>query len=196
MQTQRQSVTGTRSIIGTLDEARSATQQVAFAARRLLTMYTQDLEPAVYDQPQFLEIVKKLVLAKSYAKVRVLLADPSRVVYEGSKFVHLARRITSHIEIRRVKSESRDNQSAFLIADDRALVYRLQASRWEGIVEMNDPMVARRYLNYFDEIWIASEPEAETRQQHSDDQRDAPFSQARTRIPTGERHLIVIGPCP
>jgi len=117
-------------------------------------------------QPQFLETVKKLVLAKSYAKVRVLLADPSRVVYEGSKFVHLARRITSHIEIRRVKSESRDNQSAFLIADDRALVYRLQASRWEGIVEMNDPLVARRYLNYFDEIWIASEPEAETRQQH------------------------------
>jgi hypothetical protein len=129
-------------------------------------MYTQDLEPAVYDQPQFLETVKKLVLAKSYAKVRVLLADPSRVVYEGSKFVHLARRITSHIEIRRVKSDSRDNQSAFLIADDRALVYRLQASRWEGIVEMNDPVVARRYLNYFDEIWIASEPEAETRQQH------------------------------
>ncbi len=166
VQTQRQSVTGTRSIIGTLDEARGATQQVAFAARRLLTMYTQDLEPAVYDQPQFLETVKKLVLAKSYAKVRVLLADPSRVVYEGSKFVHLARRITSHIEIRRVKSESRDNQSAFLIADDRALVYRLQASRWEGIVEMNDPVVARRYLNYFDEIWIASEPEAETRQQH------------------------------
>ncbi len=166
VQTQRQSVTGTRSIIGTLDEARSATQQVAFAARRLLTMYTQDLEPAVYDQPQFLETVKKLVLAKSYAKVRVLLADPSRVVYEGSKFVHLARRITSHIEIRRVKSESRDNQSAFLIADDRALVYRLQASRWEGIVEMNDPLVARRYLNYFDEIWIASEPEAESRQQH------------------------------
>ena len=108
----------------------------------------------------------KIVLAKSYAKVRVLLADPSRVVYEGSKFVHLARRITSHIEIRRVKSETRDNQSAFLIADDRALVYRLQASRWEGILEMNDPVVSRRYLNYFDEIWIASEPEAETRQQH------------------------------
>jgi hypothetical protein len=87
-------------------------------------------------------------------------------VYEGSKFVHLARRITSHIEIRRVKPDSRDNQSAFLIADDRALVYRLQASRWEGIVEMNDPLVARRYLNYFDDIWIASEAEAETRQHH------------------------------
>jgi len=166
VQTQRQSVTGTRSIIATLDELRGATQQVALVARRLLTMYTQDLEPGIYDQPQFLETVKKLVLSRSYAKVRVLLADPARVVYEGSKFVHLARRITSHIEIRHVRAERRDNQAAFLIADDRALVYRLQASRWEGIVEMNDPAVARRYLNYFDEIWIASEPEAETRQQH------------------------------
>lgn len=166
MQTPRQSVTGVRSIIATLDETRAATQQVALAARRLLTMYTQDLEPAVYDQPQFLETVKKMVLSRSYAKVRVLLADPSRVIYEGSKFVHLARRITSHIEIRHVKASRRDNQAAFLIADDRALVYRLQASRWDGIVDMNDASVARRYLNYFDEVWIASEPEAETRQQH------------------------------
>lgn len=166
MQTPRQSVTGVRSIIATLDETRAAAQQVALAARRLLTMYTQDLEPAVYDQPQFLETVKKMVLSRNYAKVRVLLADPSRVIYEGSKFVHLARRITSHIEIRHVKASRRDNQAAFLIADDRALVYRLQASRWDGIVDMNDAAVARRYLNYFDEVWIASEPEAETRQQH------------------------------
>jgi len=166
VQTPRQSVTGARSIIATLDETRAATQQVALAARRLLTMFTQDLEPTVYDQPQFLETVKKMVLSRSYAKVRVLLADPARVVYEGSKFVHLARRITSHIEIRHVKAGHRDNQAAFLIADDRALVYRQQASRWDGIVDMNDASVARRYLNYFDEVWIASEPEAETRQQH------------------------------
>ena len=157
MQTQRQSVTGTRSIIGTLDEAqRHATGGVR--GRRLLTVYTgpraRGLRPA-----QFLEIVKKLVLAKSYAKVRVLLADPSRVVYEGSKFVHLARRITSHIEIRRVKSESRDNQSAFLIADDRAIVYRVHSDRWDGVADLNNPPVARQYLDEFDEIWHASAPD-------------------------------------
>jgi len=33
-------------------------------------------------------------------------------------------------------------------------------------IQKLDALVARRYLNYFDEIWIASEPEAETRQQH------------------------------
>lgn len=156
----------TRSILSTLEEVRAVSVQVATAATRLLTMYTQDLEPLVYDQPLFLEAVKRLVLARSYAKVRVLLVDPARTVYESSRFIGLARRITSHIEVRRVNPSLRSSQSAFLIADDRALVYRLQASRWDGIAEMNDPAVARRYLNFFDESWIASAPDAETRQQH------------------------------
>ncbi len=163
---QPQNVIATRSIISTLDEARLAAQQVAAAASRLLTMYTPDLETQVYDQPVFLETVKRLVLARSYAKVRVLLSDPARMMYENSKFVHLARRITSHIEIRHVKREYRSNQSAYLVADDRAIVYRLQAARWDGICELNDAAVARRYLNHFDEVWIASEPEPELRQQH------------------------------
>ena len=30
---------------------------------------------------------------------------------------------------------------AFIIADDKALVYRLQADRWDGISDMNDPAV-------------------------------------------------------
>ncbi len=156
----------TRAILSTLEEVRAASLQVATVATRLLTMYSQDLEPLVYDQPLFLEAVKRLVLARSYAKVRVLLVDPARTVYESSRFIGLARRITSHIEIRRASPSLRSSQSAFLIADDRALVYRLQASRWDGIAEMNDPTVARRYLNFFDESWIASAPAAEARQQH------------------------------
>lgn len=160
-----QTAAGTRSLLSTLEEVRAASVQVATAATRLLTMYTQDLEPLVYDQPLFLEAVKRLVLARSYAKVRVLLVDPARTVYESSRFIGLARRITSHIEIRRANPALRSSQ-AFLIADHHALVYRLQASRWDGIAEMDDPTVARRYLNFFDEAWIASAPDAETRQQH------------------------------
>lgn len=155
-----------RVILTTLDEVREASLQVALHAQRLLTMYTQDLESVVYDQPMFLETVKKLVLARSYAKVRVLVANPGRAVYDSSKFIGLARRITSHIEVRQVHNDYRSNHCAFLIADDRALVYRLQASRWDGIAEMDDPLVARRYLNFFDEIWVASAPDAETRAMH------------------------------
>lgn len=166
MQTLARNISGNRKIISTLDEARLASQQVASAAARLLTMFTPDLESQVYDQPEFLETVKRLVLARGYAKVRVLLSDPSRMMYEQSRFVHLARRITRHIEIRHARPEFRNNPCSYLVADDRAIVYRLQAARWDGICEMNDLAVARRYLNHFDEVWIASEPEPELRQQH------------------------------
>ena len=78
----------------------------------------------------------------------------------------LARRITSYIEIRHAHRDFRGNRAAFLIADDRAIVYRSDASRWDGILEMNDPAVARRYLDMFDEAWHGSAPHAETRQLH------------------------------
>lgn len=157
---------GSRAVLATLDEVRTASVQVAASAQRLLAMYTQDLEPLVYDQPKFIEAVKKLVLARGYAKVRVLLADPARAVYESSRFIALARRITSYIEIRHAHPDYRGDRSAFLIADDRAIVYRSDASRWDGVLETNDPAVARRYLDLFDQAWIGSEPHAETRQLH------------------------------
>ena len=53
---------------------------------------------------------------------------------------------------------------AFIIADDKALVYRLQADRWDGISDMNDPAVVRRYLNFFDEVWQTSMQESQMRQ--------------------------------
>ena len=66
----------TRNILTTLPEVREASLQVAKSAQRLLSIFTQDLEPEVYGEDPFLEAIKRLVLARSYAKVRVLLADP------------------------------------------------------------------------------------------------------------------------
>ena len=56
------------------------------------------------------------------------------------------------------------NAGAFIIADDRALVYRLQINRWDGISDMNEPAVVRRYLNFFDEVWNMSMQESQMRQ--------------------------------
>lgn len=158
-------VRASRSITATIEEARAATEQIAAVARRLLAIYTPDLESRLYDQPRFIELLKKLVLARGYAHVRVLLSNPARLVWDASQFVRLARRITSHIDIRPVHPGYRDNPCAFVIADHHALYYRAQASAWHGIVETDDPAVARRYLDWFDEVWIASDPGAAQRQQ-------------------------------
>ena len=60
-------VTGTRSILTTVDEYRAAVAEIATRAQRGLVIYTPDLEPQLYDHDLFLEPMKRLVLARSHA---------------------------------------------------------------------------------------------------------------------------------
>jgi hypothetical protein len=143
---------------------RLAAIDVAGAATRKLSIFTHDLESGIYDDPDFLEIVKHLVLSQSYARIRVLIANPARAIKTGNNFVHLGRRLNTYIEFRHVREDLRTHAEAFCIADETALVYRLEASRWEGIVDTYAPAVARMYGKMFDEIWLASEVEIEFRQ--------------------------------
>src|SRR5471032_2478529 len=91
----------TRTILTTMPEVREASLKVAKSAQRLLSIFTQDLEPLIYGEEPFLDAIKRLVLARSYAKVRVLLADPSRAMVDNNRFLALARRLTSCIDLRR-----------------------------------------------------------------------------------------------
>ena len=155
---------GRRWVISTRDEMRDAAIDVAKEANRKLSIFTHDLEPGIYDDPDFLEIVKHLVLSQAYARIRVLIADPTRAIKNGNAFVHLGRRLNTYIEFRHVREDFRTHAESFCIADEHALVYRLQANRWEGIVDTYEPPVAALYRKMFDEIWLASEVEIEFRQ--------------------------------
>jgi hypothetical protein len=148
--------TGTRSILANLDEYRAAVSEIATRAHRSLSIYTPDLEPLIYDHDLFLEPVKRLVLARSHARVRVLISNPGRVTRDGNRFMMMARRLTSFIDLRNVAPEYRNNPCAFIVADDKSIAYRQQCSRWEGLVEFDDASIVRRYLAYFDEVWAGS----------------------------------------
>ncbi len=155
---------GKRWVISTQEEMRQAVIKVSLEAKRKVSIFTHDLEPCIYDDPEFLEIIKRLVLSQTYARIRVLIADPSRAVKNGNNFVHLGRRLNTYIEFRHVREDLRTHSEAFCIADQTALVYRLQAQRWDGIADTYEPAVAKLYGTMFDEIWLASEVEMEFRQ--------------------------------
>lgn len=143
---------------------RQAVVEIARTASRKVSIYSHDLDPGIYDDPDFLEIIKRLVLSQTYARVRVLIADPSRAIKNGNNFVHLGRRLNTYIEFRHVREDLRTHAESYCIADETALVYRLDASRWEGIADTYEPAVSKVYGKTFDEIWQASEVELEFRQ--------------------------------
>ena len=155
---------GRRWILSSFDETRSAVAEIAATANRRISIYTPDLEMGIYDHDAFLEVAKRLVLSKRYARIRVLISDPARAVRNGNRFVTLGRRLNTYIEFRNVHENYREHREAFLVADDQALLYRVDAARWEGIADSYEPAVARRYLGLFDEIWNASVVEQELRE--------------------------------
>ncbi|NOR35592.1 MAG: hypothetical protein GQ577_02490 [Woeseiaceae bacterium] len=155
---------GRRWVISTREEMRQAVIDVAREASRKVSIFTHDLEPGIYDDPDFLEVIKRLILSQAYSRIRVLIADPTRAIKNGNTFVHLGRRLNTYIEFRHVREDLRTHAESFCIADETALVYRLQANRWEGIVDTYEPAVAKLYGTMFDEIWTASEVEMEFRQ--------------------------------
>lgn len=153
---------GVRQIISTKEETRAAIVEVTRLANRGLAIFTPDLEPEIYDHDDFLETLKRFVLSRSFARVRVLISDPARALKSGNRFVEMGRRLNSYIEFRNVKPQYRDHVEAFCVADDLAIVYRARADSWEGMSDTSAPAAARKYLATFDAIWNACAAEGES----------------------------------
>jgi hypothetical protein len=156
-------ITGMRRVASTLEDCRSAVAEIAAVARHQLSIYTPDLEPALYDQDLFLEAVKRLVLARSHGRVRVLIRDPFRAAREGQRFMQMARRLTSCIELRSVPTEHRDDACAYILADNRAIAFRPNAGRWIGFVEFSDDGIDRRHVEHFEQLWSRGRVQPELR---------------------------------
>jgi hypothetical protein len=157
--TQKPPVPETLHVLSTFDEVRAATETVAASGQRLISIMTPDLEPEIFDQPALLEVIKRFVLGHSFAKVRVLMRDQARLKNGANRFVAMAHRLTSYLEIRLRAAQYRDLTAAYCIADDRAIVYRPRADRPDGLAGFNNANVARQYLREFDTVWLASAPE-------------------------------------
>ncbi|MEM9171938.1 MAG: hypothetical protein AAGA84_04450 [Pseudomonadota bacterium] len=157
---------GERWELTTRQDMREAASMICAQAERKVSIITRDLEPGIYDHPDFLEAVKKLILSRRFARVRVLISDPSRAIKNGNRLVTMGRRLNSFIEFRNIHEEYRGQKVAYCIADNRSIAYRLDAERWDGVADTCAPQVASSYLETFDEIWAASEVENEFRQMH------------------------------
>ena len=156
-----------RRILTSFEEVREAAIEVAACAQRSITIMSPDLEPGIYDHPQFLEVVKRLVLAKRYARVRVLVTDPARTVRNGNALVALGRRLNTFIDFRNLHEKYRtDIHPAFIIADESAILYRIDGRRFDGIMGTNEPAIARQYLEGFEQPWEDSDYRHDVRMAH------------------------------
>ncbi|GAB6044126.1 DUF7931 domain-containing protein [Endothiovibrio diazotrophicus] len=145
------------------EENAAAAARLATAARRSLHLFTRDLDPHLYNRPEFLDEVRRLALGGRRARVEVLVLDSRRAVLDGHRLIELGRRLSSFIELRKLHGDYGERLETFLIADERGLLYRRQADLFEGKVDFNAPAEAAQLLRLFSEAWSKSHPDPELR---------------------------------
>lgn len=147
---------GSREVLHGTTELRAATVDIVSRARRTLAILTPNLEPEIYEHHDFLDMLKRFVLARTFARIRVVIAEPERTMKSGNEFVQMGQRLNTYIQFRNLPERLKPQREAYCIADADALVYRADYARAGGVVDTHAPEIARHYLDQFDKLWQAS----------------------------------------
>lgn len=149
-----------------VEQARDLTLRMVAQAGRSLDLLTYDLEPALYDQPDFLEAFKRLALKSKVARIRILLQDNSLVRSQGHRLIELAQRLPSTVELRKPDRIFRNHPESFLLVDDCGYLHRRLTGRYQVSACCNDRLQVSQFAELFTEAWENGEPDRELARLH------------------------------
>ena len=129
-----------------------------------LSLITQRLEPELYNDAEIHAHLSSLAAGSRNTEIRIIALDTRVAANQGHYLIHLAQKLPTYAQIRTpVIQEHRHFRESWLIADDGAYLRLRNPNRYEGFYELDNKLECRNYLETFQEIWDASEPDQNTR---------------------------------
>ncbi|MEE9342534.1 MAG: hypothetical protein V3V12_02745 [Gammaproteobacteria bacterium] len=150
----------------TADDLCHATDLMVQQTQHSLEIFTRDMDEAVYNRAPFLESIRLACVHNRQMQIRMLVQQSQRAVTLGHRFIELARKMSSSIEIRQVHDDYQQYNQAFLISDQVGLIKKPFADRFEAIANFNTPVIAARQREFFTEVWGKSTPDPDMRRLH------------------------------
>lgn len=135
-------------------------------ARHRLDVFSRDLDPRIFDNPEFIEAIRSLAINDNKARIRFLVIEADKAIKLGHRLLDLSQRLSSSVEVRKVHEDYAANPECYLIVDSRGLLHRKLASRYDGIANFNNPSAAAHFEHHFKEVWEHSSPELDFTQLH------------------------------
>lgn len=136
---------------------RNECQQVIDAmsqqARHSIYIFSNDLDPALYDTSRFIDSVRRIVANEPNATVRVLFYSVDKLIHRSHRLIELSRRLASHIQIRQL---TRAYNHAFFVVDQCGVIDRRVAERFDGTASFNNPGRATELIAFFNRTWNIS----------------------------------------
>ncbi len=140
--------------------------QMLQQSRRDVAILSRHLDGRLYDTGEFIHALSQLAVQHPRCQIRLLLKDVEPLIKYGHRVIELSRRLSSMIGIRTIHSHYREYNEAYMVFDERGIIKRRYADRYEGIANFNDPVQARELMAFFNEVWNISEPDPNLRRLH------------------------------
>lgn len=148
----------------TIESALLATLELIKRSRRLLCIYSHDLEYGLYGQGEVIEALKRFVLDNRNSEVQIIVQFPANLQHQTHPVIELAQKLTSHFLIRTpIEAEDIQYPSAFLVNDNDGYLFRLLGNRYEGHWSAILPARNRKLREEFERVWQRSRPCTEFR---------------------------------
>ena len=133
---------------------------------RTVSILSRQMDGRLYDTAEFIQALSQLATQHPRCQIRLLIKEVEYLVKYGHRIIELSRHLSSTIGIRTIHEDYREYNEAFMVFDERGVIKRRYADRYEGTANFNDPKQARELLSFFDEVWNISEPDPNLRRLH------------------------------
>ena len=144
-----------------------AIEQIIVAADKNIAIFSQRLEPLLYNRPVVCDKISLLARSNRHARIRILTQSSKSVLADGHCFISLAQRLSSYIQIRNPNTqELRGFAESWLIIDNHTICELNNPDRYEGSLVLQDLPLVKEKLEFFDYAWENSDPDPNVRRLH------------------------------
>lgn len=153
-----------RVILTQTQEYRDHALELIGKGRRILRLFSPDLEHDIYDNEEIAQAVLNLARVSRNSEIRILIRDSRPAVKRGHRLLDLSRRLTSIVEIRKFSIDSNELPPHVLLVDGSSVMIRADEETQDaGFASSDDRGLVHSLALTFDELWHRSQSDFDLR---------------------------------
>jgi hypothetical protein len=151
--------------VDTAEANRDTVISLAKQANFGLNLFTQDLDPKVFDNANFEQCIFNLARKHRSARIRILTQGSARAAQQGHSLIRLAQKLTSSVFIHNTATEHKGEISTFMVVDGTGYIYRPQSTSryYDAVCNFMAPQRAAELDDFFNEMWERSTADTQIR---------------------------------
>ncbi len=140
-------------LISTSEEHHLSATMMAQQCKRDISIISRELDPKVYNVPEFVDAVKNMLLTRRRARVRIIVFESQLIASRGHLLLELAGHLPSYIEFRKPGKEYMGFNESLFVTDNTGYIYRSNAERFDGSLNFSDKRRSKILMDVFEEMW-------------------------------------------